>query len=408
MQRSLSNNISRYPWFQFASSLLAWLPIFFLYFNQFVSLRQTVQLGAIYYLVVCLWEVPSGYFSDRIGRRVTLLLSVLANIIAYCCFLLASNFLGLVLGQCFLAVSIALMSGTDTAFLYDSLVSLKQQDSYIKHEAKAQKYGFIGLSFACLAGGALGTIDLRLAYCLSLFGAVWSGYLVYCFVEPTVNRELSSTRFTSDIVKCFNYLRSPTLAWLFGMMTLMYCLEHIAYEFYQPYIKLLNIQWLSTDSAPLISAIIIAISMLGGSFGASCSLRLVDIFGVKKLLIIAMLFQLLIVTSLSFSLSLFLVCIVIFRNFPMAVISAPVRATIAPFVGSELRATYLSIQSLSARLVFFSLLLYLSRSAVETADLDWPSLSTILQQALFIGLAGLALAIVFSRKVNLRSGRAKN
>ena len=69
----MEKNIRLYPWFQFATSIMAWLPVFFLYFNQFVSFAEVIQLGAIYYLSVCICEVPSGYFSDRVGRRVTLI-----------------------------------------------------------------------------------------------------------------------------------------------------------------------------------------------------------------------------------------------------------------------------------------------------------------------------------------------
>lgn len=399
MQRTIENNLKRYPWFQFATSLLAWLPIFFLYFSQFVTLQEAVQLGAIYYFVVCLWEVPSGYFSDRIGRRTTLLVSSIGNVVAYLFFLFANDFNALAAGQFFLALSIALLSGTDTAFLYDSLIALNQKANYLAHEAKAQKYSFIGLAFACIAGGILGLIDLRLAYLLSLGGALWTAYLAFTFVEPLSKNKAYTSSFTKDLIKCLSYLSNKTLAWLFGTMTLMYCLEHIAYEFYQPYIKLLDIQWISGDRSPLISAIIIALSMFGGSIGAAYSLRLTTFFGIKTLLFLAMLFQLGIVASLAFSLSSVLICSVIFRNFPMAVIRAPMRATIAPLVSSELRATYLSIQSLSARLVFSSALLYLSRTVTDSGNLDWVNLTAILKEALLFGIIGLLIAALFSRRV---------
>ena len=45
-----------------------WYPIFFLYFLARLPLVQVLQLEAIYYAGVVLLEVPSGWFSDRIGR----------------------------------------------------------------------------------------------------------------------------------------------------------------------------------------------------------------------------------------------------------------------------------------------------------------------------------------------------
>ncbi len=391
----MTNNLELYPWFQFSSSLLAWLPIFFLYFSQFVSLSEAIQLGAAYYFSVCLFEVPSGYLSDRYGRRNTMLLAGGAFVAAYLSFLFAAQFSGLLLGQCLLAMAVAVLSGTDTAFLYDSLLSLDQQDDYALHEAKGQKYGFSALALASLAGGALGLVDLRLAYVLALLGAIWALFIVYQFKEPQLE-SADTTRnksFISALRQCGWHLRTPILAWLFGVMTLMYCLEHIAYEFYQPYIKLLDISWFTQDSSAFVSGVIIAISMFGGTFGAAYSNQLASVFGVRVLLIIAMLMQLCIISGLAFTLSGLLIWMVVFRNFPMATIRAPVNATIAPHIGSDIRATYLSIQSLSARLVFSGTLYYLSRSIADEQGLDWPHLSTILLEVLGLGMVGLALSL---------------
>jgi MFS family permease len=395
VQRSIQHNIERYPWFQAASSIMAWLPIFFLYFSQYVSLSEVIQLGAIYYFCVCLFEVPSGYFSDRVGRRITLVISSFAFISAYLAFIFASDFEGLLIGQTLLALGMAMMSGTDTALLYDSLLNLKQQDNYADHEAKGQQYGFAALAISCLLGGLLGLVNLQLAYGLSLMGAGWMLLLALQFVEPaSIETKLNAPySFSATLITCVKHLRTPVLAWIFGVMVLMYCMEHIAYEFYQPYIKLLNIQWLQQESSPLISGIIIAISMFGGTLGAAYSVRLSDRFGVKTLLMLAMSAQLIIISSLAFVLSSLLIFTVIFRNFPMALTHAPVNATIAPFISSDIRATYLSLQSLSARLVFSIGLIGLSKLIPTTQTLDWLSLSTLLQVALTTGGLGLLICL---------------
>ena len=244
MNCSLEGNIQRYKWFQFSSSLLGWLPVFFLYFNQFVSLSQVIQLGAIYYFSVCLCEVPSGYFSDRIGRRVTLLIAGFSFLVAYCVFLLAEAFVVLATGQFFLALGMAMMSGTDTAFLYDSLLSSGRQREYAEQEARGQKYGLGALSLASLGGGLVGLVDLRFAYILSGFGAIWMIWLSWCFVEPEQHtaRDEPIESMVATIGQCLRHLSDKVLAWLFGVMALMYCLEHVVYEFYQPYITLLDIK----------------------------------------------------------------------------------------------------------------------------------------------------------------------
>ena len=81
VQASAERNISLYPWYQAATGFLPWMPVFFLYFSATVSLQQAIELGAIYYFAVVLFEVPSGYLSDRIGRRTTLLLAATLSLI---------------------------------------------------------------------------------------------------------------------------------------------------------------------------------------------------------------------------------------------------------------------------------------------------------------------------------------
>ena len=397
MNRTLESNIQLYPWLQFSSSLLGWLPVFFLYFSQFVSLSEVIQLGAIYYLAVCLFEVPSGYFSDRTGRRLTLLLAAMAYIAAYLAFLSASSFAGLALGQLFLAIAIAMMSGTDTALLYDSLLSMNQQHSYASHEARGQKYGMLALALASLAGGGLGLLDLRFPYLLSLSGAVWMLWIVNRLAEPERHRLQATIEksFTATLHSCLQRLTDRVLAWLFGVMVLMYCLEHIAYEFYQPYIRLLNTDWIQRDSSSMISGIVIAASMFGGSLGAAYSVQLCNRVGLKKLLYAAFAIQLVIIGGLSALLSGLLLSLVMFRNFPMAMIHAPVNAEIAPRIKSEMRATYLSMQSLSARLVF-ALLLFLLSFSVEGEILHWDSLSRVLRQALGFGISGAIIAVLLA------------
>ena len=78
----MQRNIRLYPWFRAASDGHAWITVFFLYMSQKLPLDQVIELSAVYYLSVFVLEVPSGYFSDRIGRRRTLLIAAAALIVS--------------------------------------------------------------------------------------------------------------------------------------------------------------------------------------------------------------------------------------------------------------------------------------------------------------------------------------
>jgi MFS family permease len=67
------------------------MPVFVLYFLQHMPLADVLRLEAIYYVAVVILEVPSGYFSDRVGRRPTLLISTICAFIACTTFFLGQS-----------------------------------------------------------------------------------------------------------------------------------------------------------------------------------------------------------------------------------------------------------------------------------------------------------------------------
>ena len=385
-----------------ASDGHAWIAVFFLFMNQSLSLDQVIQLSAVYYFSAFLLEVPSGYFSDRIGRRITLLISASALIGSYSCFILGSGFEWYACGQFLLAAGIAMQSGTDTAFHYDSLKAVGQEHEYEQREAAAEQWGLIFLAIATFSGGALGMIDLRLAYGFSLLSAIGMFLLVWRFVEPTHSSEHSVVpdSFVTVVLACFARLRDPLLGWLFAASIILYALAHIVFELYQPYIGLLKISFLdAAEYAPLISGIIISISMFGGALGAKFSIRLNSKLGLVGLMALACAIQLGIVAAMSIIVSPLVLVFVFARNFPMAMVHAPVRAAIAPRISRDQRATYLSLQGLSERIFFAMLLLTLAAELEPGVPVDQPTLLGILSSTLWIGVGLLIILFLFSNAI---------
>lgn len=409
----LELNVRLYSYFRAASDGLAWVTVFFLYMIQHVPLDQVIQLSAVYYLSVFLLEVPSGYFSDRVGRRSTLLLSASALVVAYLCFIFGDNFAWFAVAQFFLAAGISFQSGTDTALLYDSLKALGREAEYARREANAEQVGQIMIAIAAFAGGVLGMIDLRLAYVYSLLSALVMVALAWRFSEPRHAAETSgfAQSFLSVVLSCLKRLRDPVLGWVLLLVIVLYALAHVVYEFYQPYITLLDLELLDApDYAPLISGIVISISMFGGAIGARLSIGWQARFGFVGVLALAMLIQLGLVAAMALAVSPLVLSLVCARNFPMALAHAPVRAAIAPRISREQRATYLSIQGLSERLFFALLLLLLSAELEPGAPVDAPTLTGILGSTAWIGLLSTILLFAFAARVRreMRGAAAKN
>lgn len=399
---SSERNISLYLVYRGAADAFAWLPIFFLFFSERLTLSEVLLLESIYYVAVVITEVPSGYLSDVLGRRLTLLISAVTIIASYLFFLSSNQFFGLAIGQCLLAAGSACRSGTDTALHYESLAGAGREAEYGDREALAGRIGFLSTATAALAGGLLGRVDLVWPYWFSLLAAIVMLGITWRFVEPSGGISQTSAGFVRQLGKVAGYWRDRTLLWLFGYFVVMYAIVHVPYEFYQPYLSILDVQnRLGSLGAPLSSGIIFALTALVGSWVAGRSMVWCRKIGLFALLNLAAIVELFVIGALAFVLHPALAALVLLRNGPMAVITAPIRATIAPRVADEHRATYLSMQSLVARLGFAVLLVVLSLVIGEGKAPDWETLSTVLRVALGVGTLSVLALWLAGRRLSL-------
>lgn len=402
-EEALERNLRLYTRYKAATSVLPWLPVFFLFFIERVTLGDAVLLGSVYYFSVFVLEVPSGYCSDRFGRRPTLILASIMSVIACATYIIANSFGMLALAQILLAAGIAFQSGSDSALLYDSLCALDREEEYTKRETVAQKWSMTALACSCLLGGALGLIDLRLAYVAALLAAVVA--IIHCvmFAEPPMEADAQAKGFVDQMRNTLGYFSHPLLGWVLGFFVIGFSLEHVPYEFYQPYLKLLDQSaitgWLGASAAPMVSAVIISISMFGGAVGAAVSQRLIDRCGLRTLLLASIAVQVVIVAGLSLVLHPIMLVLVMFRNFSMSMAHGPMLGAIAPHVPSAQRATFLSMLSLAGRATFSITLAMLSILVVGKEALNWPALSEALMYSTVVGFMALGLLYFWSGRI---------
>ena len=387
----MERNLRLYLAYSFVFNLFAWLPVFFLFFTQHLSLPRVLQLEAIYYAAVVILEVPSGYFSDRVGRRPTLLISAFSFILAYCLFCVGHAFAVFAIAQVLLAAGIAFHSGTDTALHYDSLAALGREDEFGQREAKASRNGLIAGGLASLLGGLLGTISLRLAYLASLAASAITVILVWRLREPSKG-PARTPGFLKQIADCLTLLKSRPLAWLFGFSILMFLLNHVPYEFYQPYLDLLRVEGkLMGGGTTLYAGFAMAGTMWIGAAVAANSIWLRNRLGIRSVLLLAALLQCLTIGSMSWVLHPAIFGLILMRSVPGALMRAPFNAAIAPRIAGSRHATFLSIQSLAGRGTFSLLLASLSLMFGDSGQPDWTTLSNILGFCALLGLSGLLL-----------------
>lgn len=383
----MNNNVKLYPIYQVAVHFIVWMPVFFLYFSELVSLKQVVFLEAIYYISVVILEVPSGYFSDAIGRRATLIISAMALFLACGFYLVGNSFWVLAIAQVCFACWMAFQSGTNTVFYYESLKDAKLQSEYGDREAAVNKYVMLGSGLAALIGGIAGTYNLAWPYAITLIAALTAIVITFLFKEPSRTANEQAKTIFNQLKQTIGYLKTAPFGWLFSYMTIIYVIAHIPYEFYQPYLQLLENQTLTSGmEAPLISGFIYALAMFIGALAAGKSMAITRRFGFVNVLVFSLLFMLAIVGLLGIYLHPILISIILFRSVPRALIKAPLHALITPKIGAGQRATFYSIISLIGRLSFFACLFLLSWFIPKNQLTDWPTISKLFIICLGIGV----------------------
>lgn len=393
----MQRNIRLYPWYTAFFEAHFWMPVFFLYFNSLFSVRHVLLLEAVYYAAVVILEVPSGYFSDAAGRKRTLAISAVALVIAHALFVFSSSFMGFAIAQIGLAAGIAFRSGTNTSFHYESLAALGREPEFDRREAIVSRNGFIGSAMGAVVGGLVGALSLRYAYGLALANSLVLIVIVLAFTEPGTKAGAEGG-FIRNVLQSIGELRSPALAWLFGFAVLATMLNHVPYEFYQPYIALLSLDGGLTRESPSIAGFHMAITMVVAAAVASQSIRIRDRIGTGPTLLLSMAVQTITIVIMGLILHPLVLALVLLRSCPRALMVAPLNAAITPRVAHSHRATFLSLQSLAGRMSFSVLLIILAGVVGDTEAADWQALGSVLRICGGLALACLiVLALIFSR-----------
>ncbi len=346
----MERNLRLYPHYQAARSLAFWLPVFFLYFSERLPASQVLALEAIYYAGVVVLEVPSGYLSDRLGRRPTLIAAAAAWTAGCLTLGLAPSFPVFVVGQLLLAAGMAFNSGTDGALLYDSLLACDRGDELAAHEGRAQARGLLAMGASALIGGWVASVDLRLGHLLSAGGAALALALALALREPpATQRAEAPLRQLRAVVSA---MRQPALGWVFAFAVAMTVFNHVPYELAQPYLALVLDEPSGRGNTPIVSGVVMAVMLTIAAGASRLSASAAARVGVGPLLLGAMLGQGLVIGAMALWLHPVVLAVLLLRSIPGA-LAAPVQlSVILPRVPGRLRATYLSVQSLVGRLAF--------------------------------------------------------
>lgn len=394
--------IQLYPWFKFCQNLVFWQAIWFLYFQNTLSAAEAILLYAVYDISTTALEVPSGYMSDRIGRRFTLIVAMVCGAVGALLLAFGDSFALFALGQIGFGASAAFASGTDSAILYESLVAEDRAEEVEAQELRAWRFNFTALALSAIIGGGMALSFPALPFIAGAGASIAALVIVLRMAEPpSAGRSLPQGGEWMRLASLKSAFQDPVLLWLFALSVLMYGYSHIPFVFGQPFIlEALNTIGLEAQ-APLVSGAVSAVMMLLSVLVSLYALQLRMRLGLPAILLLAFAMQIGLAGVLALTNSAIAIAFLFLRMVPNSLSRPFIQARIQPALKDETRATYMSLQSFLGRLVFAGSLLLAARGSSDTSQMAYGEIRVILAGYALAGLVALGFLWWGTRRITL-------
>jgi MFS family permease len=239
-RRRFERNILLFYGFSFAGNLALWSPIWVLYLQheRGLSLTQITALDAPFWMIAILAEIPTGTVADRWGRKASLLLGAAMFSIALLLFGIAENYWILALSYLAWPVSAALLSGADSAFVYDSLAMLGREGEFRKIVGRSNAIHSVGFMVGALLGAPLAAatslaVPILASAAIALLGVA----AALAFHEPRHQGDEKPLPYLQTIRTALRYsLEHPPLRWMLIVRAMLLGGPLVAIIFTQPFL----------------------------------------------------------------------------------------------------------------------------------------------------------------------------
>lgn len=175
----------------FISSLMwarFYIPVIALfYIASQVPLEQFAIIMSVFALATLVLEIPSGVIADILGKKNTMIVATLFYIIELVIISFMNGFWPFLIAKIISGIGVALMSGTQSALIFDSLKKLNKTSEHKKISGKRTMYTNISTAFIFIIGGVLFSIDPKLPAIISIPFIIIGLILMLFLKEPYHN-----------------------------------------------------------------------------------------------------------------------------------------------------------------------------------------------------------------------------
>jgi MFS family permease len=243
---NFKSNIYKYYIYQFIFGIHTVRGVYYAFMTDWGGLNifEILALQSYFMFIIFIFEIPSGALADLIGRKMALILSSLCVIAAAFAYSIYPYIFLFVLAETLWALSIALSSGTDEAFLYSSLKSYNAEEKISKVLGNNQTINLIALTLSAPLGSIIANF-ISLQFTMTCLAFIFIGSLIVAltFKEPPFRRKEEEKKSYLKIIKqgFIELKHNKILAILCFDRLFINCLIFLLFWTYQPYLEALGI-----------------------------------------------------------------------------------------------------------------------------------------------------------------------
>lgn len=253
-------NIRLLSIFNFLIGFSLFAPLAIIYFAKVSgSFVLGTSIFGIIMLSSAIFELPTGIWSDKMGRKYTVVMGTWSRLIAFVFYAIGASYGWLVIGAILEGLSRSLYSGNNDALLYDTLVDDNKLENYEEVQGKISSLEQLSMGISAILSG--------LIVFFSFNDLLWFSVLIHCvmlvttyfLVEPR-SRKVHDTNVFSHVKEAISlFVRNKKLRLLSLASILSYSISELKWEFSSAFIATVWPVWA------------IGISKMLPSFGASIS-----------------------------------------------------------------------------------------------------------------------------------------
>ncbi len=243
MVQSLKSNITKLYLIKIAKWFMLFMPIIVLFYqDNGLEMQDIFTLKAVYSVAIVIFEIPSGYLADVLGRKKTLIIGTILGFMGFIVYDFSFTFWSFLVAELVLGLGQSLISGADSALLYDTLKALGNQKKYLKYEGRMVSIGNFAEAIAGILGGLLAEISLRTPFYGQTAVAFIGIPAAILLIEPVRYQKISRMRFIDilGIVK-YSLFKSKHLKWTIFYSAIIGTTTLTMAWFVQPYFKMVEL-----------------------------------------------------------------------------------------------------------------------------------------------------------------------